>query len=172
MRLSAASASDRSGKRNRVPSKCDRMSQPKAQYGADCVHSRRVAQGDMAGECGLHAGMATMAQHLIWEVGPKRAGHEINTLARVVGSKVWQIFTVWVKDGEMPPGDKAGDICKLHHRTWSDHKYVFYHPRRHRTAEAGKRRPVRWYTAEKPMPYRPAQPEHVSTSRTCQHIVA
>jgi hypothetical protein len=118
MRLSAASASDRSGKRKSVPSKYDRMSHPNAQYGADCMRSRTVAQGDFVGGCGLQAGLVTMAQHLIWEVGPKGVGHEINTLAGVVGSKVWQIFTVWVKDGEMPPGDEAGDICILHHCTW------------------------------------------------------
>jgi hypothetical protein len=129
MRLPAASASDRSGKRKSVPSKCDRMSHPNAQYGADCMQCRRVAQGDFVGECGLHAGLVIMAQHLIWKVGPKGVGHEINTLAGVVGSKVWQIFTVWVKDGEMPPGDKAGDICISHHCTWSDHKYISYHLR-------------------------------------------
>lgn len=93
-----------------------------------------------------------MAQHLIWEVGPKGVGHEINTLAGVVGSKVWQIFTVWVKDGEMPPGDEAGDICMSHHCTWSDHKYASYRLRKHEPADAVECRPVRWYTAEKPMP--------------------
>lgn len=50
--------------------------------------------------------------HLIWKVRCNRVGNKIDALAGVVGCEPRQELTVRVKDDEMAPRDKAGDICR------------------------------------------------------------
>jgi hypothetical protein len=126
MRLSAASASDRRGKRNSVPSKCDRMSHPNAQYGADCMQSSRLSRGDVHDDMSLHA-CKTGDHGAAPDLGSRTQGGWPRNRCACRGCRqqgLASIYSVGQRWRDAARRQSWGHLHMSHCCTWSYHPYA------------------------------------------------